>query len=133
MPDTSRSLLPRILGALLRGQPEQALLIRAAAGMARLKLVNDRVTLVTTILSYRPHALVLPPFDADRTTTAPLVLRVRREAPEIAVLVLSSHPAGAGQPLLRAAQAGAHILTSASAAELHTALASLFQSREAEH
>jgi hypothetical protein len=72
---------------------------------------------------------VLPPFDSEHTSTAPLVLRVRREAPSVAVLVLSSHPRGAGQPMVRAAQAGAHVITSPTAAELHGALATLLEPR----
>jgi hypothetical protein len=82
---------------------------------------------VPVVLSSRPAALVVPPFDADHTSTAPLVLRARREAPDVAVVILSSHPAGAGQPMLRAAQAGAHVITSPTAAELQAVIGSLLQ------
>jgi len=109
----------------LWGQPELTLLAKAAAGVARIELVDDRFALVSTILASRPGALVLPPFDTNRTSTFPLVLRVRREAPHVAVLLLSSHPGGAGQPMLRAAEAGAHVITSPTAGELRAALASV--------
>jgi hypothetical protein len=131
-PETYASTLPCVVGALLRGQPELALLAKAAAGLARIELVDDRFALLSTLLAARPGALVLPPFDTERTSTAPLVLRARREAPGVAVLVLSSHPSGAGQPMLRAAQVGAHVITSPTAAELRTALASLLDPRGAE-
>jgi hypothetical protein len=119
-----------VVGALLRGQPELLLLTKATAGIARIELVDDRYALVSTVQTHRPVAVVVPPFDADHTSTAPLVLRLRREEPDVAVLVLSTHPNGAGQPLLRAAQAGAHVITSPTAAELHAALASLLEPRD---
>jgi MinD superfamily P-loop ATPase len=121
-----------VIGALLRGQTELGLLVKAAAGVAHLELVNDRFALVTTVLASRPDALVLPPFDTDRTSTAPLVLRVRREVPDVAVVILSSHPGGAGQPMVRAIQAGAYVITSPTAAELHAALSALLESRATE-
>lgn len=131
-PQSRGATLPCVIAGLLRGQPELALLAKAAAGMARIELVDDRFALVSAVLASRPGAVVLPPFDTDRTSTAPVLLRVRREAPDVAVLVLSSHPAGAGQPMLRAAQAGAYVITSPTAAELHAALASFLESRSAE-
>jgi hypothetical protein len=117
------------MGALLRGQPELTLLKKAAVGMAEIQLVDDRFSLVSTILTARPAALVLPPYDEHRTSTAPLVLRVRREAPQVEVLVISSHPGGAGRPMLRSVQAGAHVIASPTTAELHTALAKLLEAR----
>jgi hypothetical protein len=122
-----------VVGGLLRGQPELTLLTKAVARMATVQLVDDRLALVSSVLASRPGALVLPPFDFDHTSTAPLVLRVRREVPDVAVLVLSSHPGGAGQPMVRAAQAGAHLITSPTATELHEALASLLEPRGTEH
>ena len=122
---------PCVLGGLLRGQPELPVLAKAVQGLARLQSVDDRLALVSSVIAARPAALVLPPFDADRTSTAPLVLRVRREVPEVAVVVVSAWPVGAGQPLLRAAQAGAQVITSPTAAELHAALAALLESRAA--
>lgn len=126
-PDAPGAALPCVVGGLLRGQAELALLTKAAAGVAKIELVDDRFALVSTVLASRPGVLVVPPFDTERTSTAPLVLRVRREAPAVAVLVLSSHPGGAGQPMVRAAQAGAHVITSPTAGELHKALASLLE------
>jgi hypothetical protein len=128
-PDPHGTNLPHIVGGLLRGQPELRLLTEAAAGVARLEIVDDRFALVSSLLTSRPDALVVPPFDADHTSTAPLVLRVRREAPDVAVVILSSHPAGAGQPMLRAAQAGAHVITSPTAAELQAVLSTLLESQ----
>jgi MinD superfamily P-loop ATPase len=107
------------------------LLQKAAAGVARVDLVDDRFALVSTLLATRPGALVLPPYDTEHTSTAPLVLRVRREVPSVTVLVISSQPAGAGQPMVRAVQAGAHVIASPTTAQLHAALASLLESREA--
>jgi hypothetical protein len=107
---------------LLSGQPEHALLLKAAAGAARIELVDDRLAVLSTVLAVRPGALVLPPFDLERTSTAPLVLRARREAPAVAVVVLAAHPAGSGQPLLRAVHAGAMVLTSPTAEQLRQAL-----------
>ncbi|MDQ3995554.1 MAG: hypothetical protein M3303_00890 [Gemmatimonadota bacterium] len=127
--DAHRTRLPGVVGGLLRGQPELALLTKAAAGVAKIQLVDDRFAIVSTVMASRPGVLVLPPFDADHTSTAPLVLRVRREVPDVAVLVLSSHPAGAGQPMVRAIQAGAYVITSPSGVELHAALASLLEPR----
>ena len=101
------------------------MLNKAAVGVAAVELVDDRFALVSMILATRPGAVVLPPYDREQTSTAPLVLRVRREVPSVAVLVISSHPAGAGQPMLRAAQAGAHVIASPTTAELHAALVSL--------
>jgi MinD superfamily P-loop ATPase len=121
-----------VVGGLLRGQAELTLLTKAAAGVAKIELVDDRFAIVSTVLANRPGVLVLPPFDVERTSTAPLVLRVRREAPAIAVLVVSSNPAGAGQPMVRAAQAGAHVITSPTAAELHQALSSLLKPQDAD-
>ena len=118
-----------VIGGLLRGQPELTLLQKAAAGVATIELVDDRYALLATVLAMRPGALVLPPYDSDRTSTAPLVLRIRREVPSVPVLVISSHPRGAGQPMLRAVQAGAHVIAAPSAAELHAALASLLESK----
>ena len=129
-PDVQRTGLPCVVGGLLRGQPELALLTKAAAGVAKIEFVDDRFALVSKVLSSHPGVLVLPPFDTDRTSTAPLVLRVRREVPDVAVLILSSHPAGAGQPMVRAIQAGAYVITSPTGAELHAALASLLEPRE---
>jgi hypothetical protein len=120
-----------VVGALLHGQPELALLTKAAAGVAKLELVDDRFAIVSAVLASRPSVLVLPPFDTEHISTAPLVLRVRREVPDVAVLVLSSRPAGAGQPIARAAQAGAHVITSPTGAELHQALGSLLEPRDA--
>lgn len=114
--------LPRVVGALLSGQLEEVLLLKAATGVARVELVDDRLALLSTILALRPEALVLPPLDESRTSTAPLVLRVRREAPAVAVVVVAAHPAGAGQPMLRAAQAGALVLASPTSDELREAL-----------
>jgi hypothetical protein len=114
--------LPYVVGALLSGQVELALLRKASAGVARLEVVDDRLALVSAVLANRPGALVLPPFDAGRTSTAPLVLRVRREAPSVGVLVLTANPAGCGQPLLRAVHAGAVVLTSPTAEQLREAL-----------
>jgi hypothetical protein len=119
-----------VIGGLLRGQAELTLLAKAAAGLARIELVDDRFALVSTIQACRPGVLVLPPFDLDHISTAPLVFRVRREAPSVAVLLLSSHPAGAGQPMLRAAQAGAHVITSPTPAELRAALEDLLHLQE---
>lgn len=116
---------PSIVGALLRGQPELTLLQKAAAGLAKIALVDDRLALVSTIVTIRPGALVLPPYDNDRTSTAPLVVRVRREVPSVAVVIISCHPGGAGQPFLRAVQAGAHVIAAPTLAELRTALAAL--------
>jgi hypothetical protein len=121
--------LPCVVGGLLRGQPELSLLAAAALGLATLELVDDRFALLSTIAASKPGVLVVPPFDADRTSTVPLILRVRREAPAVAVLVVSSHPAGAGQPMLRALQAGAHVITSPTPNELHTVLGTLLESR----
>jgi AmiR/NasT family two-component response regulator len=126
-PDAHGTALPCVLGGLLRGQPELALLTKAAAGVATIELVDDRFALVSTVLASRPGVVVVPPFDAEHTSTAPLILRVRREAPAVAVLVLSSHPRGAGQPMVRAAQVGAHVITSPTTTELHEALASLLE------
>lgn len=120
---TPRSLV----GGLLRGQPELALLQKAAAGIASIELVDDRFALLSTVMAIRPSALVLPPYDSDRTSTAPLVLRMRREVPSVPVLVISSHPGGAGQPMLRAVQAGAQVIAAPTAAELQAALASLLE------
>ena len=131
-PDAPRAALPQVVGGLLRGQAELALLTKAAAGVAKIELVDDRFAIVSTVLASRPGVLVLPPFDFERTSTAPLVLRVRREAPAIAVLVVSSNPGGAGQPMVRAAQAGAHVITSPTAAELHEALSSLLKPQDAD-
>jgi hypothetical protein len=116
-----------VVGGLLRGQPELALLQKAAAGIASIELVDDRFALLSTVMTTRPGALVLPPYDSDRTSTAPLVLRMRRELPSVPVLVISSHPGGAGQPMLRAVQAGAHVIAGPTAAELQAALASLLE------
>jgi len=109
------------------------MLNKAAAGVAAIDLVDDRFALMSTILATRPGAVVLPPYDSEHTSTAPLVVRVRREAPSVAVLVISSHPAGAGQPILRAVQAGAHVIASPTTAELHAALVSLLGPPGAEH
>jgi hypothetical protein len=145
MPDAPRSIRPRarntssahalpsggnsrsVVGGLLRGQPELALLQKAAAGIATIELVDDRFTLLSTVMATRPGALVLPPYDSDHTSTAPLVLRMRREVPSVPVLVVASHPGGAGQPMLRAVQAGAHVIAAPTAAELQTALVSLLE------
>ena len=116
------SPLPCIVGGLLAGQPEHALLLKATAGAARVELVDERLALLSAVLAFRPGALVLPPFDVQRTSTAPLVLRARREAPAVTVVVLAAHPAGAGQPLLRAVQAGATVLTAPTAEQLRGAL-----------
>jgi hypothetical protein len=116
-----------VVGGLLRGQPELALLQKAAGGIATIELVDDRFALLSTVMATRPGALVLPPYDSDHTSTAPLVLRMRREVPSVPVLVISSHPGGAGQPMLRAVQAGAHVIAAPTAAELKTALASLLE------
>jgi hypothetical protein len=126
---TSAGNARAVVGGLLRGQPELTLLQKAAAGLARVDLVDDRYTLLSTVLASRPCALVLPPYDGDRTSTAPLVLRMRREAPSVPVLVISSHPRGAGQPMLRAVQAGAHVIAAPTTAELHAALAGLLESK----
>ena len=126
-PAPSRPRLACVVGALLHDQPELALLASAAADVARLELVDDRFALVSTILTARPVALVIPPFDADRISTSPLVLRVRREAPDVAVLVVSEHPGGAGQPILRAAQAGAQVITAPTTDELRKALVALVE------
>jgi hypothetical protein len=123
--------LPCVIAALLRGQPELTLLTKAAADVVRLEVVDDRFALVSAVLAARPVALILPPFDADHTSTAPLVLRVRREAPGVTVLVVSGHPGGAGQPMLRAAQAGAHVITSPTAGELRKALLALLEPQAA--
>jgi hypothetical protein len=131
--DAHGTALPYVVGGLLRGQPELSLLTKAATGVAKIELVDDRFALVSSVLATRPGALVLPPFDTDHTSTTPLVLRVRREAPGVAVLVLSSHPGGAGQPMVRAVQAGAHVITSPTAAQLHEALASLLEPRGTRH
>lgn len=128
--DADAAALPCVVGGLLRGQTELTLLAKAAAGIARIELVDDRFALVSTVQACRPGVLVLPPFDLDHTSTAPLVFRVRREAPSVVVLVLSSHPGGAGQPMLRAAQAGAQVITSPTAAELRATLADFLQSQE---
>ena len=116
-----------VIGGLLRGQPELALLQKAAVGIATIELVDDRFALLSTVMATRPGVLVLPPYDSDHTSTAPLVLRMRREVPSVPVLVVASHPGGAGQPMLRAVQAGAHVIAAPTAAELHTALASLLE------
>ena len=116
-----------VVGGLLRGQPELALLQKAAAGIASIELVDDRFAILSTIMATRPGLLVLPPYDSDHTSTAPLVLRMRREVPSVPVLVVSSHPGGAGQPMLRAVQAGAHVIAAPTAAELQAALASLLE------
>ena len=126
---SSRAAPPSVIGALLRGQPELTLLKKAAAGMATIQLVDDRFALLSTILATRPAALVLPPYDEKRTSTAPLVLRVRREAPQVEVLVISTHPAGAGRPMLRSAQAGARVIASPTAAELQATLVELLEPR----
>jgi hypothetical protein len=118
-----------VIGGLLRGQPELALLQKAVAGLATIELVDDRYALVSTVLATRPGAIVLPPYDSDRTSTAPLVLRVRREVPTVPVLVISAHPRAAGQPMLRAVQAGAHVIAAPTAADLHAALVSLLESK----
>jgi hypothetical protein len=101
------------------------ILLKAAVNVARVQLVDDRLSLVSSVLATRPAVLVLPPFDAAHTSTAPLVLRVRREAPGVAILVIACHPAGAGQPMLRAVQAGARIVPSATAEELREMLVGL--------
>ena len=116
-----------VVGGRLRGQPELALLQKAAAGIASIELVDDRFALLSTVMATRPGVLVLPPYDSDHTSTAPLVLRMRREVPSVPVLVVSSHPGGAGQPMLRAVQAGAHVIAAPTAAELQAALASLLE------
>jgi hypothetical protein len=123
--ETPAAVAPCVIGGLLRGQPELAILAKAAANVARLELVDDRLTLVSRVLTTRPAALVLPPFDAARISTAPLVLRVRREAPGVAVLVITCHPAGAGQPMLRAVQAGALVIPLATVEGLREALVGL--------
>lgn len=133
VPEPGTPVAPCVVAALMRGQLELALLEKAAAGVARLELVDDRLALVSTIVATRPAALVLPPFDADHTSNAPLVLRMRREAPAVAILVISAHPAGAGQPILRAAQAGAYAITSPTAAELREVLATLVAPGGAAH
>jgi hypothetical protein len=120
-----------VLGALLRGQPELRLVTEAVAGLARLELVDQRLAVVSTALRRRPGALVVAPFDSARVSTVPLVLRLRREAPDVAVLVVSNFPAGAGQPILRAVQAGAHAVTSPSNTELRAVISSLLDSRTA--
>lgn len=126
-PDATGSPLPCVVGGFLRGQPELALVVKAAAGLASVALIDDRLALVSTVLAFRPGALVIRPFDADQTSTAPLVLRVRREAPDVAILVVSSHPRGAGQPMLRAVQVGAQAIALPTVAELRAALGSLLQ------
>ena len=117
--------LPCAVAALLRGQPELALLSKSALRVARLEQVDDRLAVVATVLATQPGVVVLPPFDVEGTSTFPLVLRVRREAPGVAVLLLATHPSGAGQPLLRAAHAGASVVTSPTSAELREELVTL--------
>ncbi len=127
------SATPRscIVGGLLRDQPELTVLTKAVSGIARLELVDDRVTLVSNVVALRPAALVLPAFDAARVSTAPLVLRLRREVPTVAVILFACQPSGAGQPILRAVQAGAHVVAACAARELGEMLAELLRSRGA--
>ncbi len=130
-PQPNSGASPSVIAGLMRGQPELTLLQKAAAGVANVELVDDRFALVSTILARHPGAVVLPPYDAERTSTAPLVVRVRREAPTVALIVISTHPGGAGQPMLRAVQAGAHVIAAPTAAELRTALATLLAANSA--
>jgi len=127
-PATPRT--PCIVAGLLRDQPELTLLTKAASGLARIELVDDRLTLVSNVVALRPVALVLPAFDAARVSTAPLVLRLRREVPTVTVILLACQPSGAGQPILRALQAGAHVLAAGTPRDLAEVLAGLLRARE---
>jgi hypothetical protein len=126
-PEPSDATPRCVVGGLLRGQPELALLVKAAAGVGRLELVDDRLALVSTVLACRPGVLVVPPFDDARISTAPLVLRVRREAPDMGVLLIAGQPSGAGQPILRAAQAGALVIAAPTADAVRRALKALLE------
>src|SRR3712207_2220355 len=45
-PEAQEAPLPRVVGALLSGQLEEVLLSKAAAGVARIELVHDRLALL---------------------------------------------------------------------------------------
>ena len=131
--ETSTTQPSCVVGGLLRDQPELTLLTKAASGMARIELVDDRLTLVSNVVALRPAALVLPAFDAARVSTAPLVLRLRREVPAVTVIVLACQPSGAGQPMLRAVQAGAHVLAACTPRDLAQVLTSVLEARKGNH
>ena len=125
----SRPVGPSVLLALFEGRREAAVLgTRAFVGVA-VSGFNDRQRLLSHAAERRPTVLILPPYDKHGAPTSPLVLRCRRELPDVVVVVLVTDASAIGNQLLSAVRAGAVVARVSSAEELRATLAPVLASQ----
>jgi AraC-like DNA-binding protein len=101
----------------------RALFIDVKSELA-LHFVDDRTELITTAISRRPIAVLLPIHDATGTTCAPLAVRLCTEAPDVRVITLW-HPDRDRGELVEAIRAGSEPFAARSSADVAGCIAGL--------
>src|SRR3954470_15548001 len=99
--------MPLVIVACMAGRPEDALFRSLDSAAVTLAFHSDRTLLLAAVRSIRPLAVVFPTFDAHGVACAPLIARLRDEAPDVLSYVLL----GAGRPprgFVEAVRAGAN-------------------------
>lgn len=99
------------------GLPDYSLLASLAGDVGALAFTEDRSALDSRVLGVGPAAVLFPPVDVNGLTCAPLIARVRDEAPDVPVIVLVS-PLRARVGLAESIRAGAEPATCRSRSEL---------------
>jgi AraC-like DNA-binding protein len=107
-----------VLGVLLRHRSERSLLVDWPRDGPQLVFVDNRLDVMRAMRRLDVRVVVLPPFDEFGVPTAPLIERLSRELPDVAIVLVTLHPHGSGIALLAAVRAGARPLVSPTAESL---------------
>lgn len=89
-----------------------------------LTFVGNRARLISTAVSLRPVAVLLPVHDAKKMTCAPLAVRLYTEAPDVRVITLW-HPERDHKQLVEAVRAGSEPFAARSSADVAHCIAGL--------
>lgn len=123
----------RVLGALLGGSPEEALLRQSVRPPIALQRVENRLEVVTVFREYAPDVVVFSVNDRNRLSTSPLISACARERPGGNIVLLCAAPPTRSGAILAAARAGARVLVTPNSSELSAVFERMARSLEAEH
>jgi AraC-like DNA-binding protein len=112
-----------VLAACLGKGPERALLVEMGAHDAGLALtfVESRVALIRHARAIRPRVVLLPVRDTSGVPSAPLIMRLREQAPNVRILILVM-PEASQAGLAEAIRAGGEATVLGGEAELRSVL-----------
>lgn len=116
-----------VVAAFFTGLRVRALLEKSQDVEARIQFVDERSSFAQLVASMRPHAVFLPPADANGVPSAPMIERLRLEVPDIHIVVLA-HTSESSREIASAIRCGAQIAVLGEQRDLRAVFAGLGRS-----